>query len=496
MPDTTNITRDEYEALMKKLTDVQSASIASANGQPTNDDAARNELYKAAMGLKYGQQPNLGQYGVSVVALEEDDVLPKDPKKVQKMLAKQMTEDRAIRTLENLPNAEEFALACDYLYMVKGYLDAASRRVEAPTWKLEDTISYRTVQAMWKSLSKTVSDKDKRVLASMGMLRKAMDSATSTEGAEYIPTGFSNQVHRLGRVPRKVAGLFTTIQMPTDPWKWPLEAADAVAYLTGESTSDTATKFTATTPGTGNITFASKKFAARVLWSADLEEDSIVAIAPYVAYKVDLAHTDATEQAILNGDTTGTHQDSDTTNAADARKAWKGLRKLALQVASNGLSLDLSTFNTTGLRNLRKKMGKYGIMPDRLAWIASINSFYSMLGLSEVLTIQNYGNNATVVTGELAKFDGIPIVVSEFQRQDLNATGVYDGTTTTKTGLGLVNLDQFMIGRRRGPTMITDNRLYLETDQVVTVATQRQIFVDMLGGTSATNSSCAFGYNM
>jgi hypothetical protein len=121
-------------------------------------------------------------------------------------------------------------------------------------------------------------------------------------------------------------------------------------------------------------------------------------------------------------------------------------------------------------------MGKYGIMPDRLAIVASINAYYNMLALTEVLTLQNYGPNATILTGELGRFDAIPIVVSEFQRQDLNASGVFDNVTTTKTAFQYVNLDQFMIGNRRGQTMTTDNRLYLETDQVVTVATQRVIF--------------------
>jgi HK97 family phage major capsid protein len=487
------------EQLNQILAQVQKASQSNAAGNPTDNDAAVNDLYQVHMAKKYGNQPDLERSGVSIQLSEivEDEVLPTNPRKVQKMLAHQMTLDRAGRVLENVPASEEFALACDYLYIVKGYLDAAKRSAASvPAWGLDETISYRTVQSMWKQISKNMSDQEKVALVRAGMLRKALDGGTTNEGAEFIPTGFSSQVHKIGRVPRKVAGLFGTIKMPTDPWKWPLEQADATAYLTGESTSDTATKFTASTPGTSNISFVSKKFAARVLWSAELEEDSIVAIAPYISYKVDLAHTDAVEQAIINGDTTATHQDSDTTSASDARKAWKGLRKLALQVGSNGLSLDMSTFSTANMRALRKKMGKYGIMPDRLAIVTSINAYYSMLALTEVLTLQNYGQGATVLTGELGKFDAIPIVVSEFQRQDLNASGVFDNVTTTKTAFQYVNLDQFMLGQRRGPTMTTDNRLYLETDQVVTVATQRIIFVDMLGGTSATNSSVACGFNI
>jgi hypothetical protein len=130
-----------------------------------------------------------------------------------------------------------------------------------------------------------------------------------------------------------------------------------------------------------------------------------------------------------------------------------------------------------------------------LAWIASIASYYKMLGLTEVLTLQNYGPQATVLQGELGKFDSIPIIVSEYQRQDLNASGVYDGVTTTKTAFSLVNRDEYMVGRRRAANVVTDRSLYLETGQVVTVATQRMAFQPMIT-VSATNPTTVIGYNI
>jgi len=50
-----------------------------------------------------------------------------------------------------------------------------------------------------------------------------------------------------------------------------------------------------------------------------------------------------------------------------------------------------------------------------------------------VRTVDKYGQFATVLNGELGKIDGIPVIVSEKIRENLNASGVYDGTTTTKT---------------------------------------------------------------
>ena len=177
-------------------------------------------------------------------------------------------------------------------------------------------------------------------------LRKAMDTATSEEGLEWIPTGFSSELIRKVKLALKVAALSRRIVMPTNPFKLPIDGADAVAYLTAESTSDTATKITASTPGTNNVTFDAVKLACRVLVSTELEEDSVVAILPLLRDKIVQALAEAQENATINGDTDGTHMDSDVTAATDVRKAWDGYRKLALGSAK----LDCSTFNITNLR--------------------------------------------------------------------------------------------------------------------------------------------------
>ena len=57
-----------------------------------------------------------------------------------------------------------------------------------------------------------------------------MDTDTSNEGVDWIPTGIGASLHERVRASGKVAGLFQRINLPTNPWKWPLEGADATAY--------------------------------------------------------------------------------------------------------------------------------------------------------------------------------------------------------------------------------------------------------------------------
>lgn len=324
---------------------------------------------------------------------------------------------------------------------------------------------------------------------------KAMDTATTGEGSEWVPTGFSSELVRKVNLALKVAALFDRVTMPTDNWTLPVEGADATAYLASQATSDTATKFTASTPGTSNVAFGAKKLAVRVLTSKELEEDSVVAVLPFMQMKVVKALAEAQEEGVLNGDDSTTHQDSDihALGASDRRKAWKGLRKHALALGT--ATKDLSTFSADNLRALRALMGKYGVAPNSLAWVSGIITYLNkFLTLDEVQTVDKYGAGATILSGELAKFDGIPLIVSEFQRENLNASGVYDGDTTDNGALALVYRPAYMIGDRRNVTVQVLRELYAETDQDAIIATQRLDFEDVIDATA--EKVVALGYNI
>jgi len=161
---------------------------------------------------------------------------------------------------------------------------------------------------------------------------RAMDVDTSGEGADWVPTGIGASLHERVRASGKVAPLFQRINLPTNPWKWPVEGADATAYRVAEPTGDTASKVTASTPGTGAATFDAEIIGARTLISRSLDADSALAVLPYTQRKLIQAFVDGEEKAILDGDTDGTHQDTDTqaNGATDVRTAWDGLRKKAL----------------------------------------------------------------------------------------------------------------------------------------------------------------------
>ena len=184
------------------------------------------------------------------------------------------------------------------------------------------------------------------------------------------------------------------------------------------------------------------------------------------------------DYTILNGDTTNPHQDSDVDTATHRGRGLIGLRKM-IQAAA---SIDGATFDLERLRTMRANMAKHGVAPSKLAFITSVAGYMRMLGLAEVVSLDKFGPNATVFNGQLGSLDGIPVIVSEECRQDLNASGVYDATTTTNTLIVCANRSDFLVGTRREPTV----KLWVDPryDQDQLILTYRKDFKNTISYTA------------
>lgn len=323
---------------------------------------------------------------------------------------------------------------------------------------------------------------------------RAMDTDTSNEGVDWIPTGIGSSLHERVRASGKVRPLFQTINLPTNPWKWPLEGADATAYRVAEPTSDTATKVTASTPGTGSVTFDAEIMGGRVIFSKSLEADSALAILPYVQRKLVQAFVDAEEKAILDGDADGTHQDTDTqaVGATHMSSAWDGLRKRALAnaSASGGSALTVAL-----LAARRADMDQYGLNPAECAFIVPISSYYALVTDSNVITVDKLGPQATILNGQLGSLYGVPIIVSEHVRTNLNASGVHDAITTTKTYALCVNRNEWVMGARTPLALETDDSIYRETYQRVVIGFMREDFAN-INATGSSEDDTSIVYNV
>lgn len=275
---------------------------------------------------------------------------------------------------------------------------------------------------------------------------RAMDTQQTGGGAEWIATGFSPEVIQDVALERKVSSLFERVRMPNNPYKFPIAGGDPTAYVTPENTADTGqTSVKFSDAGTANVTFTAKKVSVAIRTSDEFEEDALGDVEQYVNQKVLKGLVNGEEDAIINGSTAGTHPDADVTGSDDVRKAFNGLRSLAVAGAKvDGGSGSL----ITAIRTVRSRMGRYGADPSKLAIIASTSSHIRLLEEDAVKTKEKFGDNATILTGELGKVDGMPLLISQYVRENLNATGVFDNTTTTKTVILVVYRGAFAIGDR------------------------------------------------
>jgi hypothetical protein len=304
----------------------------------------------------------------------------------------------------------------------------------------------------------------------------AWDTADAGQGAELLPTILSRTAIEAIYLGLRVAPLFERFTMPAKTFKKPGLTGRARAGLMSEATSD-AHFYTNRAPqnmrGTREMTYVAQKLGVSQFFSYEIEDDAVIPLAETILNAASDGMGASVEDALINGvrevyntldnaGGSGNELWADTT-AALGRDAWDGLRK----TIASGQKTAAASLTTASLRTARSTMGRYGVDPDKLAWIVSTVTWIDVLDLAEVVTIDKYGPNATIHKGEIGKIDGIPIIISEYIYTNLNASGVYDNATTTKTVAVLVYRPAFKIG---------DRKIY-KIEQDVSVTAQQKAFV-------------------
>lgn len=294
-------------------------------------------------------------------------------------------------------------------------------------------------------------------------LKKAM---TDTSQANWVPTQMSAEFYNLIQIALKVAPLFGEVIMPRSPFQIPRKASFSTATLKTE-----ASNAEESTVGADKMTLTAKTIVDFLQVSYELDEDAAFAVAPMVRDDAVNAIARGIDNAILNGDTTASHMDSDVTLAYDVRKAWKGLRKYAI---ANSYVADLSTFNADTVLAMRGNMKKYGAAFEQLAWVVGTKVSTKLLNLKDSSGNRVYLEMGTpgapfanMVTGQCGVLGGSPVIVSEFVREDVNASGVYDGSVITKGVMHLVRRDCWTKGVVRRVMIETFRDIVAQVNKLV-----------------------------
>lgn len=330
----------------------------------------------------------------------------------------------------------------------------------------------------------------KRAMAEVVYGGKALTAGGAGTGAELVNQDLSSDLQMRLYLESPIAAEFISqeINMPSDPFQLPMITTRPTFYVGSEGGTPTGS-----TPGTARITLAAKKLIGFVDYSYESDEDAIIAILPMLQDGLAAAAADALEGAIINGDTTATHQDSDIHAVANHyAKLFKGLRKYAL-AGSLGTSLATGGISAANIGVLRKNLGKYGVRPRDVLIICGVSGYNDLVQLEETLTADKVGNNvARILTGDAPSLYGMRVVTSSQVRENLNASGVYDGITVTKGSIFLVHKPSWIMGVKRGFTIEVDVDKKTQMNSVI--ASFRRDFQPK-ETPSAAQSLVTVGYN-
>jgi HK97 family phage major capsid protein len=323
---------------------------------------------------------------------------------------------------------------------------------------------------------------------------KALTTGSAGNGLELIPSDLASDLQARMYLESQVAAEFlaSEIDMPTATFKFPMTTSRPNFYVGTEAPDPHG--LTESTSGTALITLDAKKLIGYSEYSYEADEDAIVAVLPIIQEGLAAGAADAFEGALINGDTTATHMDSDINAVAGhSSKLFKGLRKLAL-AGSTTKDLTTGDVSASNIAAMRKQMLRWGLKPRDLMLIVGPQGYNDAVTLAETLTFDKVGNAnaARILTGEAGSIYGIRIVVSSQVREDLNATGVYDGVTTTKGSMLLVHRPSFIVGVKRGFTVEVDTDKRRQVNQVI--ASFRRDFVPK-ETVSTSIPTVVLGYN-
>lgn len=290
-------------------------------------------------------------------------------------------------------------------------------------------------------------------------LKAAMDSTTAGQGDELVDTQEARALWDDVNLETAVAPLFNTVQMPSNPFRIPLQLGDVNWYPGTENTAATATAL-----ATARQTLTAHELVAEVPWSYDLDEDAVIAMMDELRRSLLRNAHEVIDDVILNADTTTANNiNADGGNITTATAGsghyligFDGLLHLPL-VDNTAMGNNHNAAVSADMFNeIRGKLGKYGARPSELAYITDVNTFIKALGIDSFRTLDKLGPHATLLTGQLAAVEGIPVIVSEQLRTaDADGKITGGGSANSKGRLLIVNRSQWRVGFKRELTIET-----------------------------------------
>jgi hypothetical protein len=332
-------------------------------------------------------------------------------------------------------------------------------------------------------------------------IAKAVDTG-STPGQEWVGVGYSNRLaesvwagNPMGEAVRRIDWVGTNNSFVLN-----VPGTRVVAVVGSENTSDTASLVNAVDPDTDSATFTASKLEGRTAISREWVEDANVDLSALEMGHID-AHRTGFDEAIINGDSDGTHFDDDTQAGAAtlAAKLLNGLTKDAIGTSAtyNAGAVPMSTDVLIGM--LKKLGAGYSESEAQLVLLLSTASRFDLSGSQNIIAnASGFDSSLNSIDRALAGMFGFRSVVTSHRvRQDVEADGLADNpTVSTLTRPLIFNYMAYAYSVKREPEILVEK--VPGSDTLYMVSSQRFAFGKTVsGGTiGAGDAACAMGINI
>ena len=301
----------------------------------------------------------------------------------------------------------------------------------------------------------------------------AMDTAEDGFGQQLIGAQYVGDLWEAPRRLGRVFPLIDTFEM-TDPTAYlPVEVDIPEMLFVSESTGSSSSEYPTVPTGSNRVQVDARKFIIHQMWSGEMEEDSIIPYIPFLRRQAAFSLAHYSDSAVLNGDTTNAvtgNINLDDADPADDKHylAFDGIRHAALidntanRVDAAAAPITLSRLN--GLRSLMidsANLHDWGhpINPRDLVHFADPETADQAALIDEVLTVDKYGRNATIMNGELGSVLGNPLI-STIAQPKTEADGAVSTTASNNTQGQITSLNT------RGVRAGWRRRVQVETERL------------------------------
>jgi hypothetical protein len=329
---------------------------------------------------------------------------------------------------------------------------------------------------------------------------RAMDTAESGYGSQLIGAQYVGELWDAARKESIVLAQLGTFEMTAPTAYLPVEVDIPEMLLVSESTASNYSDYATVKTGSNRVSVAAKKFVIHQMWSGEMEEDSIIPFVPFLRRQGQLALAHYGDSLVLNGD--DTNADTGNINLSDANPAdtkhylaFDGILHAPLvDVSTNKVSSSGLAVTWDNLMDMRKLMldrtylhdWSHPTSPDDLLYVADPETCDQIAKLDEVVTIDKYGPQATILTGEVSRIGRHRLLGTIAMSLTLN-----NGTVSTTAASNIYG--RVAAFNKRGCVVGWRRRVKVESERIIATDQTRIVYSLRMGFGRFTPTGAASG---